>query len=124
MSEDSPAVILYDGYGQAIAVENNTAFPSSQGIIPVGGITTDGYASTILLNSDGTLAITPKTERFEKITVGTTDTIYMAEAALGSAEGSLVWTIRKIIITDNFPVSIMVSNDNVSWDDRYIITYS
>jgi len=120
---DSPAVILYDGYSNPVVIENNTEFPSSQGIVPVGGITTDGYASVILLNNDGTLSSYKKTERFEKITVGTTDTIYMGEAVPGSAEGSSVWLIRRVIITDNFPVSIMISNENVSWNNRNIIEY-
>lgn len=123
MSEDSPAVILYDINGNPITLEQGDVYPANQGIIPIGGKTTDGYFGAFSINSDGTLATTTYTERFEKITVGTTDTIYMGKAIPGSLEASSVWMITRVIITDNFPVSIMVSNENVIWNDRNILEY-
>lgn len=67
---------------------------------------------------------TLKTERYEKITIGNTDIIYLGVAVSGSVESEAVWQITKTTIVDNFPISTLVSNDNVSWNDRLSTTYS
>ncbi|MFA5759067.1 MAG: hypothetical protein WC942_06920 [Clostridia bacterium] len=120
---DSPAVILFDINGQPISIEKGQETIISQHLIPISGETVDGYAQTITLNPDGSLYSTQNTERFEKITIGTTDTIYMGTAPLGSDESDLVWKIKRVIIIDNFPTSIMISNSNISWNDRNITEY-
>lgn len=89
----------------------------------VGGVDVDGYFHPFLLNDDGSIATPQKTERFEKITSGITDTIYMGSANPGSLESDFVWSITKVSIVNNFPISILVSEPGVSWDDRLTIDY-
>lgn len=121
MSNDSPAVIIFDTDGYQVTVSNGDEINSS---LPISGKTIDGYAAEVLLNNDGSLATKLNTSRFEKLTVGDTETIYVGNADVGSLDSDEVWLIKKIYIEDGFPVYVKVSERNVSWEDRISLTYS
>ena len=128
MTTDGPGVILFDSSSKPLAVTQGTIVLANQPMLQVSGIGSTGQAEAVKTDK-GSLSVIQngnvrKTERYEKITVGITDTLYYGYALPGSAETDPVWIVKKTTIVDGFPTTSLVSGENVKWTDRAIISYN
>lgn len=94
---------------------------AAKAVIPHGyDSATDSYLPVgVVTNPDGSYSLPTGSANLKvKIDKGTTNIVYIGQAARGSATSSAVWTITKIdkTVTDN--VTVTHTGTTATWDDR------
>lgn len=114
-----------DGLSALAQQEHNSDAKAKRVILRALDPTTGDYVTISAVDTgDGTYALASKqsaaTERFD---YSSSTTIYTGEAAIGTGDDSLGWTLTKYDLSDSSDASGKVATD-VSWDDRATGTYA
>ena len=126
MTSRSPAVILYDGYGNPHSVlVGDTIFSTTPGLI-VAGIDDNELARFINVTSGGALKTAEVGLRKQKqFDIGGNDFLYIGSAEPGLATSSLGWSITRFELDNKKnPIDSKTTEPGAGiWDDRVTESY-
>jgi len=126
MTSRSPAVVLYDGYGNPHSVlVGDTIFSTTPGLV-VAGIDDNELARFINVTSDGALKTAEVGLRVQKqFDISGNDYLYIGTAVPGLATSSVGWSIQRFELNNKkAPIDLKTTEPNAgTWDDRAIESY-